>query len=74
MKSRIIRPGAEVMFNPMVDVTQEFVDKEVWRIKAKKRRCAPLTDFEKEVLSAVEYEKRTGLKFTPYHYCYLRDL
>jgi hypothetical protein len=71
---KVIYPGASVGFTPNVDVTQEFVDSEVKRIKEKKAKGEKLTEFEQLVMSGVAYEEKTGLNFTPYHYCDIRDL
>lgn len=57
-----------------MDVTQEFVDSEIERVKMLKDAGKKLTDFEWNIYLAAVYDKQHNSKLNPYHYCYVRDL
>lgn len=56
----------------IVDVSQNFIDKEVLRLTALYRRGVKLSPFEREVVRAARYWARHQRKMTPFHYCFLK--
>lgn len=71
---KVYNPGGQIHFEPDVDVTQEFVDSEIERVKMLKDAGKKLTDFEWNIYLAAVYDKQHNSKLNPYHYCYVRDL
>lgn len=71
---RVYSPGGQIHFEPEVDVTQEFVDSEIERVKRLKEAGEELTDFEMDIYLAFVYNEKHNSKLNPYYYCYMRDL
>lgn len=71
---KVYSPGGQIYFEPDVDVTQEFVDSEVERVRRLKEAGDELTGFEMSIYSAMLYNEKHNTKLNAYYYCYMRDL
>lgn len=72
MEKKKYNGGATPMFEPTVDVTQEFVNQEVAKAIAKYKNKEPL-DYLEDMLVTL-WKEDPKKEMTPYDYCYLRDL